>query len=84
MVKVGPQQKDGLQYKAITSKPQNVEHIMHIIGIQKKKKERLIIVLVYLAWKVFCYSLCGYVLFFFFPFCFSLNEEGFSLNLRIA
>lgn len=39
VVKVGPQQKDGLQYKAITSKPQNVEHIMHFIGIQKKKKK---------------------------------------------
>ena len=40
VVKVGPQQKDGLQYKAIMSKPQNVEHTMYFIGIQNKKKKR--------------------------------------------
>lgn len=39
VVKVGPQQKDGLQYKAIMSKPQNVEHTMYFIGIQNKKKK---------------------------------------------
>ena len=49
VVREGSQQKDGLQYKAITSKPQNVEHTMHFIGIKKKKKEQIIIVLLSLA-----------------------------------
>lgn len=40
VVREGSQQKDGLQYKAITSKPQNVEHTMHFIGIKKKKKNK--------------------------------------------
>ena len=79
MVIVGPQQKDGLQCKSITSKSQNVKHPMHFK--KTNSEEQIIIVLVYLAWKVFCRSLCSYYYFF---ILFFSNEEGFSLNLRIA
>lgn len=60
-------------HKAIHSKPKRVEYTKHFVGIQTN-----------LANSIGLFVLESLLLLFLVLFCFSLNEEGLQLHLRLA